>query len=83
MDMHVQLVAKNSHQPVYLPDVKLKLYVVDGQPLSAPDMVDSVPAVYKADDGKPLFTVSGVAPEADAGVPLELTQVSYAYCFCV
>ncbi|WIA31523.1 hypothetical protein OEZ86_002415 [Tetradesmus obliquus] len=73
-DVCLQLVDKASNTPVVLPDVRLKLYVVNGQQLAGSGPGDAPAGLYLSDDGHPLFAAAGVLPEDDKGVLIEVTQ---------
>ncbi|KAI8474429.1 MAG: hypothetical protein J3K34DRAFT_518168 [Monoraphidium minutum] len=73
-DVYVQAVDCASGMPAYLPDVRIKLYIVSGAPGDAPGLDEPLDALAFDDDGGPLFAVAGAAGEADGGVPLETVQ---------
>lgn len=72
----LQLIDKATNTPVYLPDVKIKLYVVNGQILAGSSPAEAPNGLYLSDDGHPLFAAAGSALEDDKGVPMELSPVS-------
>ncbi|KAF6253597.1 hypothetical protein COO60DRAFT_401567 [Scenedesmus sp. NREL 46B-D3] len=73
-DVCLQLVDKETNSPVVLQDVRLKLYVVNGQQLASSGLGDPPAGLYLSDDGHPLFAAAGVVPEEDKGVAIEVTQ---------
>ncbi|GBF89575.1 hypothetical protein Rsub_02293 [Raphidocelis subcapitata] len=73
-DVYVQAIDRASNMPVFLPDVRIKLYVVNGSSASAPSLHEPVEALLSDDDGHLLFSVAGTGPEEDGGVPLDTTQ---------
>jgi hypothetical protein len=77
-DVCLQLVDKATGMPLVLPDVRLKLYVVNGQQLAASGPGEAPAGLYLSDDGHPLFAAAGVLPEDDKGVLIEVTQVGGA-----
>lgn len=71
----LQLIDRTTNTPVYLPDVKVKLYVIKGQQLAPSSLLEAPCGLYLSDDGTPLFAAANTAPEEDGGVPIELTAV--------
>jgi hypothetical protein len=51
------------------------MYVVNGSSTTAPSLHEAVEALLVDDDGHLLFSVAGVGPEEDGGVPLETGTV--------
>jgi hypothetical protein len=88
-DVCLQLVDKATNTPVALQDVRLKLYVINGQQLAGSGPGDPPAGLYLSDDGNPLFAAAGVLPEDDKGVVIEVTQVrgvvglGFACCWSV
>ncbi|KAF8070864.1 hypothetical protein HT031_000945 [Scenedesmus sp. PABB004] len=73
-DVALQLVERGSGAPAYLPDVRVKLYVINGQQLAASGPGDPPGGLYLSDDGHPLFAAAGAAPEPDGGVAVDFAQ---------
>lgn len=73
-DVSLQLVDKATGQAVFVPDVRVKLYVVSGQQLTPANVLEPPGALYAADDGHALFAAAGCCPDDDRGLPLELVQ---------
>eukprot|EP00882_Tetradesmus_deserticola_P022985 GHRQ01025009.1.p1 GENE.GHRQ01025009.1~~GHRQ01025009.1.p1 ORF type:complete len:110 (+),score=61.33 GHRQ01025009.1:60-389(+) len=79
-DVCLQLVDRLTSSPVVLPDVRLKLYVVNGQQLAGSAFGEPPAGLYLSDDGHPLFAAAGVVPDDDMGVAIEVTQVGAGAC---
>lgn len=73
--MSLQLIDKATNAPVHLSDVKLKLYVINGQQLASSGPSEPPMGLYLSDDGHPLFAAACTTPEDDKGVPIEQVQV--------
>jgi len=80
-DVALQALDRATNTPVFAPDIRVKLYVVNGQQLSSPPLNEAAGGLYLSDEGHPLFAAAGSAVDVDLGVPIDLTQVRAALTY--